>query len=487
MDHAAAPVPPALEKKTDRDEIVIPRLKWIIPGLVIGLVSTVAVVRETHAKVITIARIVDNTTSSGGGTHTGGGGSSVSSNGLISNGVIASDPSLTCDRGGNGGATDTGVSSTSIRLGATVVQSGIGASFLGEVPDAMAAVVNQVNASGGVCGRLLDLKTVDDGWDASRGEQFIRNFISDGVFALAVSPSSEGLDAAIRNGDISRAKIPVVGADGMLISQYTEPWVWPVAASTITTMHVMAKNAFDRGARTFGLVYDKSYHFGVEGAQAFRAALKRLGGSLKADVGVEAGLPSYKDDVNNFNSSCTSCDFVAMLLEPPTALQWMRDGGATGTLASGGTGGPQPLFVDSFAQACGQRCNGMWVWTGYKPPIDSFASEPNVAQYVNDVHAYRPSVDVHNPFVEGGYLGMQLLVRALRAVGPRLTRERLKAVLDATSLDSGLTQPLSWLPGNHFANSSTMAFSIVENSGSFAGWRYQQTDWISDPWVGMDG
>jgi len=376
------------------------------------------------------------------------------------------------------------VSGTQIRLGATVVESGVGASFLGEVPDAMQSVVNQVNASGGICGRLLELKTVDDGWDASRGEQYIRNFIADGEFALAVSPSSEGLDAAIRNGDIARAKIPVVGADGMLISQYTSAWVWPVAASTITTMHVMARNAFFRGARTFGLVYDRSYHFGVEGAQAFRAALRRLGGTLRSDVGVEAGLPSYKNQVNNFNTDCNPCDFVAMLLEPPTALQWIQDGSAFGTI---GTGGPQPLFVDSFAQACGQRCNGMWVWTGYKPPINPFDAEPPIVRYENDVRAYRNRVDVHNPFVEGGYLGMQLLVRALREVGPLLTRDRVRSALDASTLDTGLTPPLRWVPRNHFANASTMAFSIVENSGSFAGWRYQQTGWIPDPWIGLDG
>ena len=134
-------------------------------------------------------------------------------------------PGLACARGRNGGATDTGVTGDRIKLAATVVKSGIGASFLKEVPIALEAVVNKVNREGGVCGRLLDLKMVDDGWDAARGQQFIRNFISEGVFALAVSPSSEGLDAAIRNGDIARAGIPVVGADGMLISclLYTSP------------------------------------------------------------------------------------------------------------------------------------------------------------------------------------------------------------------------------------------------------------------------
>jgi ABC-type branched-subunit amino acid transport system substrate-binding protein len=330
---------------------------------------------------------------------------------------------------------------------------------------------------------------VDDKWNPRDGREAIRNFISDGMFALAVSPSSEGLDAAIRAGDIRAARMPVVGADGMLISQYADPWVWPVAASTITTMHVMAKDAANRGAKRFGIVFDKSYHFGVEGASAFRGALRRLFPGKKvlvADVGIEPQdqQPSYKTDVDRFNSGCTpKCDFVAMLLEPLTALQWIRDGGSFGSI---GTGGPQPLFVDYFARSCGAPCNGMWVWSGYHPPIPPFDDRPGVVDYVNTVRAHTSSTDVSNPFVEGGYVGMRLLVKALETVGPDLTRERLRATLDSLTYDSGLTIPLRWSPGDHFANDSVHAFSIVVNAGSFANWRYEQTDWVKDPWIGLD-
>ena len=398
---------------------------------------------------------------------------------------------LACAKGRNGGATDIGVTGSSIKLAATAAKTGIAESFLGEVPVALEAVKNRVNREGGICGRLLELAIRDDKWQANLGQQYIGNFISEGVFALAVSPSSQGLDAAIRNGDISRAGIPVVGADGMLISQYTDPWVWPVAASTITAMHVMAKDAAERGAKSFGLVYDQSYHFGVEGASAFRGALSRLfpgQNVLKADVPVEANASDYKTKVNAFNSQCNPCDFVAMLLEPPTALQWIRDGAVFGAMPQGGTGGPQPLFVNYFARECGSKCNGMWVWTGYTPPLAPFDDVPGVVKYTNDIRAQKSTVDVSNPFVEGGYLGMELLVQALRDVGPDLTRARMKAALDRMSLDRSLSQPLQWRSGNHFANNSVQAFSVVVNAGSFSGWRYesQQTGWQSDPWPGQD-
>ena len=46
--------------------------------------------------------------------------------------------------------------------------------------------------------------------------------------------------------------------------------------------------------------------------------------------------------------------------------------------------------------------------------------------------------------------------------------------------------PLRWTAGHHFANDSVSAFSVVVNAGSFANWRYEQTGWIADPWVGLD-
>jgi ABC-type branched-subunit amino acid transport system substrate-binding protein len=126
----------------------------------------------------------------------------------------------------------------------------------------------------------------------------------------------------------------------------------------------------------------------------------------------------------------------------------------------------------------------MWVWTGFTPPIEPFSREPAVTAYVNAVRQTNASADVNNSFVEGGYLGMKLLVDALQRTGPRLTRRALMAALDSTDLDPGLSRPLSWRPGRHFANRCVMAFEI-ESRPSFAGWR-QQTGWLCDPWLGRD-
>ena len=384
------------------------------------------------------------------------------------------------------------MSATEIKLASTVVKSGIGQAFLGDVEYGMTAVMDKTNRAGGICGRQLSLKLVDDGWDASTGEQDIRDFINEGYFALAVEPSSEGLRGAIQSGDIDSAGIPVVGTDGMLQDQYLDSNVWPVSTSTGSLMHIMAKYAYAQGARSFGLVYDQNYRFGVEGEAAFKGALNRLGGTNLYEYPVQAGQTSY--DTSTFNDSCNQCDFVALLLEPDTATAWINSGAYLGTSGKAlGAAGPQTLFTYNFGQNFAQDCKGsacqahFLVWTGFKPPVSPDDADPAVQAYVNDLAATNSSADKYNQFVEGGYTGMELLVQALKQVGPNLSRAALKQVLDQSTFASGLTGGQeTWSSGHHFANSSAQAFSLVMSNGAFENFRYENTGWISDPWVGQD-
>jgi ABC-type branched-subunit amino acid transport system substrate-binding protein len=426
-------------------------------------------------------------TGTGPGAAAAGGGSAVRGGG-----------GAACSAGHNGGSTDVGVSGNEIKLAATVVDDGPGASFLSDVRIGMAAVLDEVNRAGGICGRRLDLELRNDSWDAATGKQYIQNFVqSDRVFALAVVPSSEGLRAA--DSYIAQQGVPVVGTDGMLIHQYKNPWIWPVATSTISTMHVMAKSAYDAGARNFSIVFDAKYRFGVEGAFAFNAAVKRLTGadipgfdsSLKTCqhrfCGIQPGQSSYATQARGFNNECyqlagagKACDFTAYLLEPDTAVAWLREGRDAVTPM----GGAQPLFSQSFAQACGKACDGMQVWTGYRPPLGSFAGLPAEDRYLKAIRGQSSTADPTNQFLEGGYVGMRLLVDALTAVGPDLTRANLRAQLDRLTFDSGLSQTLNWRAGNHFANASANGFSI-DYKQNFNGFR-ATTPFVTDPWVGQD-
>jgi hypothetical protein len=253
----------------------------------------------------------------------------------------------------------------------------------------------------------------------------------------------------------------------------------------------------------FGIIFDTQYRFGVEGAYAFDQAYKRLsghdipgyynpltsaGGCSKRFCGISSGKTDYSTENHQFNQACffagteKGCDFVSLLLEPTPALTFLREGlNSTPTLSMA-----QPLFTQQFASQCGHTCDAGLVWTGYNPPIGAqLQSLPAVKAYQTAVKQENSNADIDNQFTEGGYAGMKLLIDALRRVGPDVTRLRLKAVLDSmTRYSSGLTTPLTWSAGHHYANTSMRAFAI-QNKGNFNGWT-SVTGWIRDPWVGQD-
>ncbi|MGH2753009.1 MAG: ABC transporter substrate-binding protein [Actinomycetota bacterium] len=420
----------------------------------------------------------------GAGASDGGGGSGAASTG--DGALPPARAGLECAPGKNGGETDQGVTGDAVKMATTVAESGPGASFLGQVRFAMEAVRERINRAGGICGRQLEIQYVDDGWNPQTGSQYLRNFIQEGIFAIPVAPSSEGLRVVIDSGDIDAAQIPVVGTDGMLEDQYTkpdgsaQPWVWPVAAATVSSARVMAQEAYKRGARDFSIVFEKNYRFGVEGAKAFNDYVRKLTGKSVAGYntenscqqnycGINGGNSNYGGDAANFEEG----DFVALFMEPTTALNWMRDPNVKAAKdVKYGYGAAQPLFTRGFANSCGAKCHGMQVWTGFRPPIESYANDPAVKEYVQELKRTKPDADEFNAFTEGGYVGMLLLESALKRVGPDLTRARLKAALDSTCLDTGLLikGKLCYSPSNRYANIYMQGFQI-QYSGTFAGWR----------------
>jgi substrate-binding family protein len=433
-----------------------------------------------------------SSTSSGGG---GGGAASGSS------AAAAKSGSLECKVGKNGGATDKGVTGSEVRLATTAVLDGPAKTLLSDSVIAINTLLIKTNKAGGICGRILKLNVVNDSFRADDGLRIIKNFISEDYFALPVVPSAEGLGAAILAGEISKGQIPVVGTDGMRKEQYNDPYVWPVAAATVTSMRVMAKYGYEnRNTRTFAIIYDSKYKFGVEGKDAFIEQVAKMPGCappggqgpdkspcMKVIQPLDPEQAAYGSEVNSFNSVCSGgrCDMVAMLLLPDTANKWLQPQPVRANLY---TAGAQTLFTDKFANDCvrqiGNNCLGFAVWTGYNPPIGPIATLPGVAAYTDDVRALKPGIDVNNQFVEGAYLGMTVFLEALRKVGPNLTRANLKAIMDSMDHKTDITSTLSWRPGKHSANVRAQAFSMSVSGGTFRGWSNESTGFLLDPAFG---
>jgi ABC-type branched-subunit amino acid transport system substrate-binding protein len=405
-----------------------------------------------------------------------------------------------CTSATNGGSTADGVTGTEIHVASTIVTDGIAKDFLGEAQDGIQAAINEVNNSGGICGRRVTFQSVNDSWQSSVGENYIKSWIQGHqVFALVAQPDSEGLGAAIDAGIIRDSGMPVVGSDGLRRDQYNDPWVWPVASSSVSNMHIIAEYEKSQGHTNFGIVFDRQYRFGDEGAKAFAAEVQRVGGTIGGSTcaqgycGIDPNNPaSFGNAITDFNGYCKNkCDAVVMLLEPAPMEQWMKQEGSDKSWFKRLYGG-EPLFDDKVANNC-EGCGNapMYVWTGYRPAISPFDASPAVAKYASSLHAVQPNDDAHNEFTEGAYIGTKMFLAACQKLGDAhvpLTRENLQAALNTNQFDFGLTpQPLDYGGGAlpHIANSS-MALFKENYFGGFSGWGYQNTDFVPDKSRGRD-
>jgi branched-chain amino acid transport system substrate-binding protein len=81
-------------------------------------------------------------------------------------------------------ATDTGVTSTSILLGNTIAQSGPAAAY-GTIAYAEAAYFNYINTQGGINGRAITYKILDDGYNPAQTVPLTKQLVEqDQVFAM---------------------------------------------------------------------------------------------------------------------------------------------------------------------------------------------------------------------------------------------------------------------------------------------------------------
>jgi ABC-type branched-subunit amino acid transport system substrate-binding protein len=361
-----------------------------------------------------------------------------------------------CRPAGNA-AWDTGITRDRIEL--TTGRGTLGPAHVG-----VQAVVDRVNRQGGICGRTLHVRVVDEP-------------SADAAFAV-VAPTLEA-----RVPELDAAGVPMVGGVGLVRAQYASSLAWPAGPSMAGALRSMAQHAWESGARTFGIVYDQQQLMGVEGARAFREHVRELGGAtLKADTGITPGKPSYSTEANTFNDLCgpNECDFVAMVLTPETATTYINsqttrlDGRKRG-FGRLLTGGAPLLLQERFARDCGRHCDGMLLWTGFVP---------DVARYVQDVKLVDPSVDTANPFVVSAYVGTEVLVQALREIGGNLTRHRLRRALDDMVFRSDLVTDLDWgptVPSQRVANTAVRAVRVTTALGSFAGFQDAGTGWRRDP------
>lgn len=373
-------------------------------------------------------------TSGTGTTGVGSGTTGTSGSGTSGTATSGTTGTGTAPAGGNGGATDVGVTATSISI-ATVAdisgpQPGL---FKGDLAG-VKAYLAYTNSTGGVFGRTITQATSDSGLDCNQTSQAYASFAPK-VFAFVGSLmlfdncAAQTLKKFPKVPDVSYVLTPEHQANPTTYSGQ------PSVPGQRTGPGLAFAKAFPEVKAAVGGLYPN-----VAGATSqwkqFRETFEHLGFTVVYDQAIPPTTVDYTQYVIGMRQA--GVKMVVLLNTAANNAKFVnaaqQQGFAPPVIESPGT-----MYDPSFADAVGPDVPDVFVDTTtalYASP-DEAKTVPGVALYQKWMKQVAPDQDL-DQFSTFGWLQGALFVQALKAVGPRLTQAGLLAALkNIHSVDTG--------------------------------------------------
>jgi len=351
-----------------------------------------------------------------------------------------------------------GVGASEIVIGQTITLQGGKNAYGVEVEAGVQTHLDTVNRAGGVNGRRIVLRVLDDDNQAAGAEANARQLVKDGVFLLFGSleggPSTAVMKAAVE------LKVPFFGpmAGSPGLRRPHQPLVFPVRAEHREEFRALIRYGASTGLGRVGFLHADS-DVGREHLQNVTLAAKEFG------VEFGAGVP-FKSDVSDEQLAAALRAFEAarvdMVLNHGSApiyarlVRLARQAGSRITFMAVNSGSTQ------MAAALGELAQGM-VFAQVMP--SPWARRTAITREYQEAFARAHPGRAFSYGSLEGYMTAKALVAALKLAGPQPTRESFVRGLLGASIDLGGLKA-SYAPGNH-AGSTFVDLAMVTREGRF--------------------
>ncbi|RIV38665.1 ABC transporter substrate-binding protein [Micromonospora radicis] len=325
--------------------------------------------------------------------------------------------------------------------------------------------VDQLNSSGALGGRRIELLPKDNRSDASESLRNIADFTNDPrVSAIIMGGCNECAVGAVRTVNEKQMPTIALAAAGAVASPVADRrYVFKLAPNAADNAGALTVELRRRNIRTVGVLRsDDTY--GREGAAALRGELSKAG----IEVLAEASVRGTDTELDRQTDPLVAAEPEALVIWTPPeqallAANAVRRAGFSGALFLDAAAAGD-LFLGSSARAV-ERATLVFTQT----------------MVIDDVIATTPAKAARRQWFQdytarfGGYHGsssfaadaVQLIADAeLRAGGPagQVNREALRDVLETSQLD-GLSGPIRMTPDNHSGLMPQALTTLVARNG----------------------
>ncbi|MGD9832292.1 MAG: ABC transporter substrate-binding protein [Piscinibacter sp.] len=345
--------------------------------------------------------------------------------------------------------------SSRIVLGQSAAFSGPAAQLGIQMNKGAKIFFDQLNASGGVNGQTVELRTLDDGYEPDRCKANTEKLIKDDVFALLGYVGTPTCVAALPI--VNDAKIPFFGpfTGAEVLRDPFSKWVFHLRASYYDETGLIVKQLTSLGLKKIAVFYqDDAY--GKAGLEGVKRALKPLGlepvalgtvqrNTVEVAKAVAEIVPKGPDAVVQI-SAYKSC--AAFIREA-------RKAGYGGTFFNVSFVGTQAL-----ADELGREGRGIMV--SQVMPFPFSTTTPISREYLDAVAKAGPDAQPNYSSMEG-YLSAKVFTEGLRRAGRNPSREALVTALESIQNANFGGFRVDFSPKDHVASHFVEVSMITED------------------------
>jgi branched-chain amino acid transport system substrate-binding protein len=345
--------------------------------------------------------------------------------------------------GSAGAAQADGVTRTALLIGQTITLQGGKNAYGVAVQDGIAAYLKVANEQGGVHGRQILLKTLDDDNSSAKAEANARDLVQKEKAFILFGSIEGGPSTAVMKAAVD-LQVPFFGpmAGSPTLRRPHQPLVFPVRAEHRDEFRALLEHARSLGM-TKAAFFRSDSETGLQHLENMRILCQQLKMELVADLPFKSGVTDPEITAMAERIGASGAHVVLNHGGVGVYEQLIRKSRALGVKASFSavnSGSAQ------LAEKLGELAHGM-VFAQVVP--DPMQRKTDVAREYRDVFA---KVHPGKPFSYGsleGYLTAKALVAALKLAGPEPTREGfVQGLLKARAIDiNGLR--LKYQPGDY--------------------------------------
>ncbi len=336
---------------------------------------------------------------------------------------------------------DPGVTASTILIGESAAFSGPAAELGNEMRAGAMAYFRSVNAAGGVNGRKIELRTLDDGYESDRAAANTRKLIDDGVFLLfgyVGTPTSNASKPIF-----TAARVPFVGpfTGAESLRNPFNRYIFNVRASyydeTEKIVGQMTGQTLDKIA-----VFYQNDDYGKAGLTGVERAMERRNMKIVATGTVERNTVDVAVAVKSISKAEPQA--VVMISAYKSCAAFIKAMRAAGF-------NPQFMnvsFVGSKALAKETGREGRGVGVSQVMPFPWNIGVPVVKEYQQLLEAATGKQEYAFGSLEG-FIAAKVLVEGLRRTGNDLTREKFISAMETMrDIDFG-GYWITFTPTNH--------------------------------------